>query len=442
MLTLSLTRRLGADGFGRIEFAFNVVFWLVLIVRDCFETIVTREIARHPRLTRSLVNGVLAVKLVLAVGLLCGLSAVSVVAFSEPVDRWVLILYGLLLLTTALGLDFVFRAKETMGLVAVSLCLRTLIYCAGVWYWVTGPSGVLLVPAWLAMGEFVGIAVVWSVYSRAYGLPRPVFRRRFLAVIIARGRSIGLIHLCQAVIVSADLLVVGVLGGWSDAGRYGAPHRMISAVMAFGMIFQQVIFPRLARDWRSSADSGRRGLDFTVRVLVSWFVPVAVGGTLLAEPLVAALLPGEFRHAGVLLAVGIWKAPLLSLAFLYQSALIATNRESQGVRLLIAGALCAAPMVALFYRNYGLIGAAVAVPMIGLGLVAAGYRCLARGECRPSAHHHLLRPLVASAAMVPVCLLALRVHVALAVLAGAGAYLAVMASSGGFDFREAGENSG
>ena len=63
LATLALTRRLRPAGYGRVEFAFNVVFWLVLIVRDCFETIVTREVARHPRITRSLVNHVLAVKL-------------------------------------------------------------------------------------------------------------------------------------------------------------------------------------------------------------------------------------------------------------------------------------------------------------------------------------------------------------------------------------------
>lgn len=131
LLTVSLTRRLDDTGFGRIEFSFNVVFWLVLIVRDCFETIVTREIARHPRLTRSLVNHILAVKLILALGILAVLSGMSVLLFVEALDRWVMIVYGLLLLTTALGLDFVFRGKEAMGLVAVSLLVRTAVYCSG-----------------------------------------------------------------------------------------------------------------------------------------------------------------------------------------------------------------------------------------------------------------------------------------------------------------------
>src|SRR5205807_2023395 len=119
VVTLALAKRLGTAGFGRIEFAFNIVCWLVLIVRDCFETIITREIARHPRLTRSLVNHVLAVKLALAVGILGGLSLINAYAFTNALDRKVLGLYSLLVLSTAFGLDFVFRGNEKVGVVAL-----------------------------------------------------------------------------------------------------------------------------------------------------------------------------------------------------------------------------------------------------------------------------------------------------------------------------------
>ena len=39
-----------------------------------------------------------------------------------------------MLFTTAIGLDFVFRGTERMGLVALSLCVRTGIYAIGVLY--------------------------------------------------------------------------------------------------------------------------------------------------------------------------------------------------------------------------------------------------------------------------------------------------------------------
>ena len=153
-VTLYLAQRLGTTGFGRIEFAFNVVFWLVLLVREGLDVLAAREIARHPRLVRPLVNHVLAIRGLLALTLLVGLLAAGGLTLSRPMDRLVLGLYGLMLTTTALGLDFVFRGLERMGLVAVSLHhphVRSMP--CGVALLVTGPERLVWVPVCLVTGE-------------------------------------------------------------------------------------------------------------------------------------------------------------------------------------------------------------------------------------------------------------------------------------------------
>ncbi len=156
-----------------------------------------------------------------------------------------------------------------------------------------------------------------------------------------------MIQLSQAVINTADLLVVGFLSVSSDVGRYGAPHRMVTALLTFGLILQQAAFPTLSRLWRQTAGAGREALDSLVEVLMTGLVPVAVGCTVLADPLVHLFLPQGYAGAGFLLALGIWRAPLLILAYLYQITLIALNRETVGVRTLVAGAVVIVPLVAL-----------------------------------------------------------------------------------------------
>jgi O-antigen/teichoic acid export membrane protein len=430
-VTLSLAKSLGAEGYGRIEFAFNLVFWLVLIIRDTFEGIVVREVARHPRLIRPLVNHVLAVKLMLAAGLFGGLLLLGQMTLSAATDQTVLALYGLLLFTTALGLDFVYRGTERMGLVALSLCIRTMVYAGGVWMFVAGVGRLTWVPLFLALGEACGIGLVWLCYARQYGVPRPVLGLRFLRVFLRRGRSVCVIQMSQTVISSADLIVVGVLSQWADVGRYGATHRMITALLTFGLIFQQVSFPMLARSWRQATEAGRRSLNALIQVLTLVLIPIAVGGAVLSVPLVRLLLPGDYAGASVLLALGIWRAPLLTLAYLYQSTLIAVNRESVGVRLLLSGALASGPLVAILCRLFGLPGASVAVLLIALGLVVAGYRCLAREGRQPAWHHHLSRPLVAALVMVPACLMLQNWHVLAAVAGGAVSYATALTALGG-----------
>ncbi len=431
-VALGLAHRLGPAGYGRVEFAFGLVTWLVLLVREGLDVIATREIARHPRLVRPLVNHVLALRGLIASLLFAGVVAAGALAYSEPADRRVLTLYGLMLLTTATGLDFVFRGTERVRLIAASLVVRTAVYAAGVALLVVDPAHVAWVPACLVAGEATGIAIVWARYVRLYGLPRPTLRsRRFLAALVQRGRTIYVIQVSQAVLASADLLVVGVLSGWADVGLYSAPHRLTAAVLTFGLILQQVVFPGLARSWRAAPDDGRRALDALVRVLATGLVPLCVGTALLSGPLVSATLPREYAGAALLLAIGIWRAPLLIVAHLYQAALIALNRESAGVRLPVIGALAAFPLVALMRAAFGLAGAPVAMATIGLALVAAGHARLAREGRAPAAHHHLARPLLASALMAGPCWLLARSGLGPAILGSAAVYLAALVALGG-----------
>jgi len=430
VVTLSLAQRLGVDGYGRIEFAFSIVFLLVLLLRDSSDVIVARELSRHPRLIRPLVDHVLAYKTLFALVLFSGLALIGSLTLA-PSDARILALYGTMLFTTAIGLDFVFRGTERMGLVAASLCVRTCIYAVGVLFLVRDASRIAWVPIWLSVGEVSGIALVWMSYLKQYRLPRPRLSPRFLFILVQRGRTVCLIQLSQAVINTADLLVVGFLSVSSDVGRYGAPHRMVTALLTFGLILQQAAFPTLSRLWRQRAAAGREALDSLVEVLMTGLVPVAVGCTVLADPLVHLFLPQAYAGAGFLLALGIWRAPLLILAYLYQITLIALNRETVGVRTLVAGALSIVPLVALLRWSFGLPGATMGVLLVGLALVLAGYGSLAREGRQPAWHHHLARPVLASLAMVPVCLTLKRHHVLLAVVGGALTYIAVWVALGG-----------
>ena len=89
------------------------------------------------------------------------LALVGSLTLADRPDWTILALYGSMLFTTAIGLDFVFRGTERMGLVAISLCVRTGIYAIGVLVLVRDASRIAWVPIWLTVGELSGIALVW-----------------------------------------------------------------------------------------------------------------------------------------------------------------------------------------------------------------------------------------------------------------------------------------
>ena len=430
LVSFSLMRRLGVVGYGRIEFAFNIVFWLVLLVRDSSDVIVARELSRHPRLIKPIVDHVLAIKGMFSLILFAGLALVGSLTLRNSADWWVLVCYGLMLFTTASGLDFVYRGTECMGLLAVSLSLRTFIYAVGVLWWVgrSQPDrlGSGLPGDWRDDRHWSGLAALPQDISRApaasglsgtfrhrpagpHGLFDPALAGRHQH---GRPDDRGNLELGVGTRVSTDAAPDG----------HGAAHvRLDLPAGRFSDTLSVVA---------ADGAGGREALDSLVEVLMTALVPIAIGTTILAEPMVR-LLPEDYADAGLLLALGIWRAPLLILAFLYQTTLIALNREVVGVRSLALAAVGIGPLVAVMRVHFGLPGAAGAVILLGLGLVLAGYGCLAREGRQPAWHHHLARPLAASAVMVPVCLILERWHVILAVLGGAVAYSLVMICLGG-----------
>ena len=274
--------------------------------------------------------------------------------------------------------------------------------------------------------------MVWLHYLKHYRTPRPRLGFRFLAIILQRGRTVCMIQLSQAVISTADLMVVGLLSSWWDVGRYGAPHRMVTALLTFGLIFQQAAFPTLSRLWRQTAQAGREALDSLVEVLVTALVPVAIGGTLLAEPLVAPDPSRGLRWSGIAAGPG-------NLAGTSLDPGVSVPDDAHRARTVRRWAFahwCWRPWESgrwwpVSGSSFGLPGAATAVLLLGLGLVLAGYGSLRREGRQPAWHHHLARPMAASLVMAPVCLLLQRWHVMLAVLGGALTYGVVLLSLGG-----------
>lgn len=194
VVVVELARRVGRDGYGRIEFSFNIVFWLIFVLRDGVELVFCREVAKRPRPKPRLVNAFLSLKLFLAIVLWLFLAILSLVIFRQWHDRVMLCSYGALLMTTALGLDNVFRGREKPGIVALSLVVRSCLYACGVWFWVHDRSRLEWVPWLLAGAEFLGIMIVWVRYSLEFGIPRPRLATRaevWCCRIIARQKRSG-----------------------------------------------------------------------------------------------------------------------------------------------------------------------------------------------------------------------------------------------------------
>ena len=392
-VVVQLARTLGREGYGRIEFSFNIVFWLIFVIRDGVELVFCREVARRRRVKPQLTNAFVSLKFLIALGLWAGLTLFARLIFHDPNDVWLVSAYGSLLLTTSLGLDNVFRGREKPGIVAFSLIVRSALYALGVSLWIKTAEDIRYVPLILFASEALGISIVWARYSLEFGLPRPSYRhaRRFGMAVLAQGRNVLGIQLAQVVLASIDVMIIGLIDSWALVGLYGAPHRIISAALTFGLIFQQVLLPHLVR----SGSAGKRHSAAGIRKITIWammaMVPMTLVISLCGRWVIDTLFTLEFDNAWPLLTIGVWRVPLLAINSIHIATLVATHREREGFKILAWCILLAVPVVLAMHAWRGLVGTMCAMVFVAF-MIAVLTGNAVYGLARQTSDTSLLSP--------------------------------------------------
>jgi hypothetical protein len=88
--------------------------------------------------------------------------------------------------------------------------------------------------------------------------------------------------------------------------------------------------------------------------------------SLVSRYLIDLLFTMEFDEAWPLLAIGIWRVPLLAVSSIHITTLVATHREREGLRVLLRCVLVALPVVILMHFWRGLIGTSCSMVFVAL----------------------------------------------------------------------------
>ncbi len=370
-VVLELIRRTGRDGFGRIEFCFSLIYWLIFVIRDGVELVFYRELSRRARPNPRIIGSYVSLKFQLAMVLWAGLVIVSMAVFHAPEDRLLLSSFGLLLIPTAIGLDNVFRSLRRAGLVAISLVIRTVVYALGITLFVTDSSRLQLVPLLFFLGEMCGILLIWLKFRTEFGMPVLNLRhgRRFAGPVLHQGQGVLGLQLTQVAMSSMDVLVIGFLDDWGKVGLYGSTHRIVSASVTFAVIFQQVLLPQLVRSWIANRKQQTAEVRRITLAALAAIVPVTLIVSVFATVIVRLLFTPDFADASPLLSVGIWRVPLMAAASIHLTTLVATHRERLGLKVMSGCLAISLPQVIWAHSRYGLNGTAAA--MLGTAALTA-----------------------------------------------------------------------
>jgi len=339
LVVVYVARVLGAGALGQVALAQAAVLYFRFAADMGFDLMGSRRIAADRAAAAATVAELAGCRLLNAA---VAASLLVLVAFATdrflPVG-WLMLTFGLALAPAALSLEWAFMGLERMDLVGLARFTAAAVWLLLVVLLVGDGTPLVVVPAAYVAGQTCAAGLLFARFRRAHG-PIPIrFDRAVWIASLRRASPVGLSFIVIQIHVGFGLVALGLFDGDRAAGVYAAPQRVVLFLTAVSSMFGAAIYPRLAALRAEGRDGFERVVRLGFRVMVLASVPLAVGGMMVAGPLVEFVYGPGYEEGG---AVFRWLVPSvvpIYVSMLFGYALLADGGERRYFRAAVAGAV-------------------------------------------------------------------------------------------------------
>lgn len=393
-----LARILGPSDFGKINFAMAIIAYVTLFANLGLPLLGTREIAREKGKVKNYLGSILTLRLCLA--LFCfGLLFVLITLLNQSTEtKYLILLYGIGLIPSALLLDWVFQGVEKMEYLGLGRILTNGIYVGLVLMFIKSPEHLLLIPCFKVAGGLLTTGVLIVIFFWSFGRPRftcdVISWQNLLRQALPLGISIILIQ----IIYNIDTVMLGFMKSDTEVGYYNAVYKIILPLIMVGSFYFDAIFPVASNYFKTSLHSLKKLQSYTTKFITTIAFPLAVGGTILARPIMNFLYDPRYNEGILAFQILIWVVALIYLNMIYARGLWACNKQNAYLKIVAVQAVANMGLNIILIPPCGIVGAAISTVSAELLGFFFYYRAFNKIIAIPI-HKHLIRPLLGSLVM-------------------------------------------
>lgn len=356
----AVARHLAPAGFGILNFALAVVGLATPLAQLGLDTVLVRDLVRHPSRNGVLLGTSFAIRL--AAGSVLALALAGLSRFTNVLDaaQPALIPMTLILVAQAWEVaDCWFRSRVQSR--AVVVIRGSVIVVGAVVKLVLVAHGAGITAfAWVYTVEAAAFALGVTVCSRMMPEHAPAwkFEAATALALVREAGGFALAGFLAAFAVRMDQIAVAGMLGDAAAGLYYGALRLMELPILVATATAASLFPALAVAEDDPVMHARLEVVFGLISLIAWVT--ALGATVTGPWLIPALLGNAYRDAWPVLVIHGWAA------LFYFSGFIRANylalRRAPGAQAIAAGSALVVQVLANFalVPRYGIAGAAMA----------------------------------------------------------------------------------
>jgi PST family polysaccharide transporter len=352
-----LARTLGKDGFGAVNLGFAVLAYVMVLSAAGYPTLGTKKIAQGE--SPELIGSVIGSRLIATMIVLLVVAFTVLTTVPNATIAWLIILFSCAVLPQIFFIDWFFQGKETLGIVSVARILQAIIYLAVVLIFVRTINDIL----WVAIGSITGECAASALLFIQFRIMHRDVHIHIKPSLDLLKQSIPLAVgiVLTTLVINYPSLALGIFTTTSDVGTYSAASKLVYFFMMGDRILVLLFLPASARKYTDSPDAFNRMLTDAMRWILIISLPVAVGGILIADKLIAIIYGIEYNSSIAVFQVFIWYFFITMLHTVYSAGLIGVGGEKSYGKIMIATAFAYLVSVTAGACLFGAIGAAFGV---------------------------------------------------------------------------------
>ncbi len=363
LFNVYIVRRLGAVHFGQYSAVMAYVAIFAVFTDLGMAPYSVREIAEDHRRTSWLLPNIIAIRLVfsLVITLVASLSAywlgkeqgIVLGIFIASTGQFIYAFQG--------PLDSVLTARERLDYTATFSIVNQLVFWGlGVLLLISGMGFIGLIIASLTGVAVVALLSGWVLFRRlGVGRLAPSIRR--WPQLLLAALPFGVSSIAGAFLRRFDTVLMSFVLTDAAVGWYNVPYTLIKMILLVAQSIAIAMYPSMVRGHKIEPGSLRAVTFQSIKYLLIICLPIAVGGTVLADRIIIFLYTDEFAPSIPVLRLVLWALPSLFLLELLGRVADTLHLERSAARLNVINAAITVLLNMVLVPTLGMMGAAVAL---------------------------------------------------------------------------------
>lgn len=375
VMLLFLPKYLGSENYGKLFLALSIAMMIDVLIDFGGSYLIPKKVSRKKDDTARILSNFGAVRFMIWVASMVGITIFAYVANYDPVTRLIIVI--LVFARSWSGIRTVltsgFQGHERMeypslGNIAEKVFVSIVVISALLMGY--GPVAVAVI---MALGILVNLMVHLKFSHKiAEGFQKVEWRltKSMLSVSV----PYFLWALFSVIYYRVDAVMLSLMTDDSVVGWYGASYRFFDIVMAFPSIFTTAVFPIFARLWKEEKNTMYVTFQKSLKFMMILSLPVAIGIFAYSDNIVELFFGlEEYTPSILVLQIFALSIPLVYVDFIFGSTIMAADKQKKwsvvGFTAIFVNVFLNYLLIPYFQATYGNGGMGAAISTFGTELM-------------------------------------------------------------------------